>query len=138
MRTEIITFSLVCLVGCVYSAAHTTKYPRTTIPYYAHSESSQIRFAYDQVLHQLIAITGSTCFLAPLNRDERDHIHSSTGMTELEEKMMKDWIGKLAETKIYHDDTHLPETTLHWCARRDIYLLERNMNVMTSPHSVLG
>ena len=48
---------------------------------------------------------------------------------------MREWIGQLPETKIYHDDNTLPPMVKQWCAKMDIYLLERGLT--TQPMSTM-
>ncbi|XP_060584802.1 uncharacterized protein LOC132740816 [Ruditapes philippinarum] len=111
--------------------------PHTTIPYYDHSESSQINFMFEPTLSHFITRTYSTCFLVKLTHDEIDHIHSSRGLGDLELKMMREWVGQLPETRIYHDDPNLPEYTRNYCSRHDMFLLERG-ETATQPSSILG
>ena len=42
-------------------------------------------------------------------------------------RMLREWIGQLPETKIYHNDASLPPLVAHNCERQDIYLLERQL-----------
>ncbi|XP_045199429.2 uncharacterized protein LOC123553827 [Mercenaria mercenaria] len=126
---DILQIVIVCYVSYVVSGAHTT--------HGEHTETDSMRFGYDPVLHHLVAITTGTCFIVPLTHDERDHIKSTSGLEEMEVKMMREWIGQLPEVRVYHDDTHLPADTKRWCATRDIFLLERDVKAMTSPKSPL-
>ncbi|XP_052803189.1 uncharacterized protein LOC128233523 [Mya arenaria] len=114
-----------CLVVSVYSAVHH--------PAGEHTETGSIHFYYDPSQHHLIAATPSTCFMVLLTREEQDHVHTTLGMEDLELKMMREWLGVLAETKIYHDTEHLPTGVHKWCATKDLFLLERNMTAIPSP-----
>ena len=49
--------------------------------------------------------------------------------------MMREWLGVLPETKIYHDDTSLPKNVRHWCSSKDIFLLERSISPAGSSSS---
>ncbi|XP_045191329.2 uncharacterized protein LOC123548163 [Mercenaria mercenaria] len=130
---EVLSIVLVCFVGYAVSAGTT----RGTTVYHEPSISAGIRFGYDAVLHYLIAQTSGTCFMAPLNHDEMDHIHTTRGLEDLEIKMVREWIGQFAETRIYHGDPNLPEDTRKMCSNRDIFLLQRDVDT-SSPLSPLA
>ncbi|XP_045191328.2 uncharacterized protein LOC123548162 [Mercenaria mercenaria] len=129
---EILNIVLVCFVGYAVSAGTT----RGTTVYHEPSIQHNIRFTYDAVLHNLIATTTGTCFMVPLNHDELDHVHTTRGIEDLEIKMVREWIGQLPETRIYHGDPHLPGDTRKLCNGKDIFLLQRDVDT-SSPLSPL-
>ncbi|XP_045210034.2 uncharacterized protein LOC123561608 [Mercenaria mercenaria] len=95
-------------------------------------------FYYDPAKHHFIAATSSTCFMVSLTRIEQDHVHTTQGVEDLELMMMRQWLGKLNEVKVYHDDINLTENIKRWCATKDIYLLERNVTAAATPVSPLA
>ncbi|KAL4229251.1 hypothetical protein ACF0H5_012291 [Mactra antiquata] len=122
----------------LYTLVALVTYHQVFCAQHESTESDTIHFYYDNTLHYFIAASRSRCYLVPLERDERDHVHTNIGIEDLEIKMMKEWLGVLPETRIYHDDGHLPTNIMRWCSHQDIYLLERVLNETTTTMATLG
>merc|ERR1712179_57775 len=129
-----IMFAIIVLLSCVgamRAQALATPKPEPVV-------SDTIRFYYDPATHYFVGVAISNCFMVPLSRDEQDHIHSNQGIEDLELAMMREWLGTLSETRVYHDDPTLPAAVSGWCKGRDIFLLARNLGVTTTAKSPLG
>merc|ERR1712137_258881 len=109
-----------------------------TTPPQERPVADNVRFYYEDSLHYLVGSMISNCFLAPLTSTEDDHVKIHDGIEDLMLTMTRDWIGVLAETRIYHDDPNLPADIKSWCSGRDIYLIERNLPAQTTPVSPLS
>ncbi|KAH3715479.1 uncharacterized protein LOC127855142 [Dreissena polymorpha] len=130
--TALVWVSCAMLLAVVFAA--------NTHPHGEQTETDSIHFYYDPQMHLLVSTTRATCYMVRLTREESDHVHTNAGMEDLELRMMREWMGILTETKVYHDDASLPQNVRHWCGQHDIFLLERNVTYSSStpPSAISG
>ncbi|XP_052806163.1 uncharacterized protein LOC128235390 [Mya arenaria] len=125
---------LTSVVGLTAAAAGVTQQHQvrtTTI-------GGQIHFFFEPNVRHMVAATDSKCYIVTLTYDEADHVHTSGGLEDLELRMMREWMGTLNETSVYHSDPHLPELVSRWCAHKDIMYLQRPDTAATTVGSPFG